>query len=160
MHLRRGVRPPLPLRSFGDAGQQCRSEGREGRPPSHCDGGEGATKAEIVSVWKRLRSRSVTGHSTRRSGALQYIRKGWAISQVGYLGRWKSNELYSRVCTRSSGIDGSQCLQLSMTRPPAPRVTRRLLLYIIPHLLGQTAGEQSRQGSCCPPERRIGLTQI
>jgi hypothetical protein len=33
----------------------------------------------------------VSGHSTRRSGALQYIRKGWAVSQVAYLGRWKSN---------------------------------------------------------------------
>jgi hypothetical protein len=34
-----------------------------------------------------------TGHSTRRSGALQYIRQGWAVpvTQVGYLGRWKSN---------------------------------------------------------------------
>ena len=33
----------------------------------------------------------VTGHSTRRSGALQYIRQGWAVPHVGYLGRWKSN---------------------------------------------------------------------
>ena len=31
-----------------------------------------------------------TGHSARRSGALHYIREGWDIPQVGYLGRWKS----------------------------------------------------------------------
>ena len=55
-------------------------KGAKGGHLAICDGGEGATKAEIVSVWKRLRSRSVTGHSTRRSGALQYIRKGWAIN--------------------------------------------------------------------------------
>ena len=50
-----------------------------------------ATKTEIVDSWAQLYNIPVTGHSTRRSGALQYIRKGWAVSQVAFLGRWKSN---------------------------------------------------------------------
>ena len=37
----------------------------------------------------------VGGHSARRTGALTYIRQGWAIPQVAYLGRWKSNVIYS-----------------------------------------------------------------
>ena len=84
-------------------------KGAKGGHLAICDGGEGATKAEIVSVWKRLRSRSVTAHSTRRSGALQYIRKGWAISQVGYLGRWKSNVSleYAQEALESMAVNAS-----------------------------------------------------
>ena len=36
----------------------------------------------------------VGGHSAGRTGALSYIRKGWAIPQVAYLGRWKSDLIY------------------------------------------------------------------
>ena len=53
--------------------------------------GKVATKTELVRDWKHLFGIPVTGHSTRRSGALQYIRQGWAVPQVGYLGRWKSS---------------------------------------------------------------------
>ena len=37
------------------------------------------------------------GHSARRTGALRYIRHGWAIPQVAYLGRWKSAVIYEYV---------------------------------------------------------------
>eukprot|EP00434_Breviolum_minutum_P008400 symbB.v1.2.007413.t1/scaffold453.1/size202423/4 len=50
-----------------------------------------ATKQQVISAWQGLFGKAVTGHSTRRSGALQYIRKGWSVSQVAFLGRWKSN---------------------------------------------------------------------
>ena len=49
------------------------------------------TKAELVKSWNALFGPGITGHSPRRSGALQYIRRGWAVAQVGYLGRWKSS---------------------------------------------------------------------
>ena len=52
---------------------------------------EEVTKAELIKDWNTLYGTGITGHSARRSGALQYIRKGWAIAQVGYLGRWKSS---------------------------------------------------------------------
>jgi hypothetical protein len=57
-------------------------EAEKGRP---------TTKSHIVKDWQWLYGDEVTGHSARRSGALQYIRKGWPVTQVGYLGRWKSN---------------------------------------------------------------------
>ena len=37
----------------------------------------------------------VTGHSGRRTGALNYMRSGWAVGQVAHLGRWKSNAILS-----------------------------------------------------------------
>ena len=37
--------------------------------------------------------KDISGHSARRTGALDYIRKGWSIAQVTYLGRWKSNAI-------------------------------------------------------------------
>ena len=54
-----------------------------------------ATKAQVVASWSRVWAMKLTGHSARRSGALQYIRNGWQISQVAYLGRWKSGVIYN-----------------------------------------------------------------
>lgn len=50
-----------------------------------------ATKAMLVSSWQTIFKQRDTGHSARRTGALSYIREGWSISQVAYLGRWKSS---------------------------------------------------------------------
>ena len=50
-----------------------------------------ATKAMLVASWEKVFKQKVTGHSARRTGALDYIRSGWAVSQVAYLGRWKSS---------------------------------------------------------------------
>ena len=53
--------------------------------------GDPASKDDIIKAWRNLYGKKVTGHSARRSGALQYIRRGWRAPQVAYLGRWKSN---------------------------------------------------------------------
>eukprot|EP00435_Cladocopium_sp_Y103_P051234 s2172_g15.t2 len=71
-------------------GQACLHGNLEGAL-SVCSSGERASKAQLVADWKLLFNDSITGHSSRRSGALQYIRKGWSVSQVAFLGRWKSN---------------------------------------------------------------------
>ena len=57
----------------------------------HGDKEEEVTKGQIVEAWRKLFRKKVSGHSGRRSGALQYIRRGWRVPQVAYLGRWKSN---------------------------------------------------------------------
>eukprot|EP00435_Cladocopium_sp_Y103_P068073 s699_g31.t1 len=57
--------------------------------------GKLATKAQLVADWKVLFGDLVSGHSARRTGALRLIRRGWAIPQVAYLGRWKSSVIYS-----------------------------------------------------------------
>ena len=56
--------------------------------------GQKVKKWEIVKVWKELYGDDVTGHSPRRTGALQYIREGWTIAQVAFLGRWRSQVIY------------------------------------------------------------------
>lgn len=78
--------------------QPERPKGERHYKPALCNGllatsinNEEVTKAELVKEWNALFGPGITGHSPRRSAALQYIRRGWAIAQVGYLGRWKSN---------------------------------------------------------------------
>lgn len=56
--------------------------------------GKPATKSQIVRSWSLAFNMKVTGHSGRRTGALNYIRLGWTIPQVSYLGRWRSGVVY------------------------------------------------------------------
>ena len=56
---------------------------------------EKASKGLVIKAWATALGTHVTGHSARRTGALRYVRSGWAISQIAYLGRWKSNVVYS-----------------------------------------------------------------
>ena len=49
------------------------------------------SKDQLIGAWRKCFGKGISGHSGRRSGALQYIRKGWQVPQVAYLGRWKSN---------------------------------------------------------------------
>ena len=53
--------------------------------------GKPATKAKLVASWQAVFGQPVSGHSARRTGALEYIRAGWSVGQVAHLGRWKSN---------------------------------------------------------------------
>ena len=53
--------------------------------------GKLATKARLVASWRTIFQQPVSGHSARRTGALEYIRAGWSVGQVSHLGRWKSN---------------------------------------------------------------------
>eukprot|EP00435_Cladocopium_sp_Y103_P027474 s2680_g6.t1 len=53
-----------------------------------------ASKSQLIDDWKLLFGEKASGHSARRTGALRYIRRGWAIPQVAYLGRWKSSVIY------------------------------------------------------------------
>jgi len=71
------------------------------------NGKQRATKKDLVDSWRALYGQDIAGHSARRSGALQYIRKGWAVSQVGYLGRWKSNIIleYAQEALESMAVN-------------------------------------------------------
>ena len=53
-----------------------------------------ASKSQLIAAWEDLFGKSTSGHSLRRSGALQYVRQGWSVAQVAYLGRWQSNVIY------------------------------------------------------------------
>ena len=54
-------------------------------------GNKEPTKALLVASWRMIFQKKVGGHSARRSGALHYIRCGWQVQQVAFLGRWASN---------------------------------------------------------------------
>ena len=49
------------------------------------------SKDQMTKAWSRTFGQKVGGHSARRTGALSYIRAGWDVGQVAYLGRWNSN---------------------------------------------------------------------
>ena len=73
--------------------------------------GKPASKSDIVKDWRKLYGDGITGHSTRRTGALQYIRNGWPVAQVGFLGRWKSNVIleYAQEALESLAVNNSGC---------------------------------------------------
>ena len=53
--------------------------------------GRKVSKQGVVTSWKRLFGAAVTGHSPRRSGAMFYVRRGMAIQELAFLGRWRSS---------------------------------------------------------------------
>lgn len=54
---------------------------------------EEPSKYAVVNTWRHYFGKHLTGHSARRTGAMKYIREGWAVSQVAHLGRWKSSAI-------------------------------------------------------------------
>lgn len=87
-------------------------QGNDGAALSVCKDGSRATKAQLVGDWRGLFGPSISGHSTRRSGALQYIRDGWSVSQVAFLGRWKSNVIleYAKEALQSIPLNADKAL--------------------------------------------------
>ena len=47
-----------------------------------------------IKSWAEASGRPVQGHTARRSGALYYVREGVAVSDVTYLGRWRSDLVF------------------------------------------------------------------
>lgn len=68
--------------------------GGEKMPLVASPAGKKVSKAGLVKKWQYLYGPGVSGHSARRSGALRYIRAGWQLAQVAFLGRWASNVIY------------------------------------------------------------------
>ena len=51
-------------------------------------------QSQLIAAWRELYGKEVSGHLARRTGALTYVRKGWPLAQIAYLGRWKSSIIY------------------------------------------------------------------
>ena len=75
--------------------------------------GKRANKGQIVRDWKLMFGGEVTGHSARRTGALRYIRLGWNIAQVAYLGRWSSSIIcqYAAEALRELPVNDSSAFK-------------------------------------------------
>ena len=76
--------------------------------------GKKVRKCDIVAAWKTLYGADVTGHSPRRTGALQYIRDGWTISQVAFLGRWRSQVIYDYAREAMESVPVNACKTFSV----------------------------------------------
>eukprot|EP00435_Cladocopium_sp_Y103_P023223 s1108_g5.t1 len=48
------------------------------------------SKKNMVGLWKTATEKPVTGHSARRSGAMEHVRRGLQIQELAFLGRWRS----------------------------------------------------------------------
>eukprot|EP00435_Cladocopium_sp_Y103_P009859 s2919_g2.t1 len=91
------------------------------RTASVLDNGKPASKAQLVRDWKSLFGEQTSGHSARRTGALRYIRSGWSISQVAYLGRWRSSIIleYAAEALESLPVNMGQAFKTEGSGGPA-----------------------------------------
>lgn len=63
-------------------------------PDSH---GNLVSKVHMVTAWANLIDCDMSGHSARRSGAMQYARKGISVHRIQFLGRWKSSAVFRYI---------------------------------------------------------------
>ena len=86
------------------------------------------TKSQTVATWSKVFNTKVTGHSARRTGALAYIRDGWEVGQVAYLGRWKSGMILEYAKEALESMPVNRCkpkhIALSHTGTPDKEDTR------------------------------------
>ena len=52
--------------------------------------GRRLSKNRMIEVWNSATGCGVSGHSARRSGAMQHVRQGLQLHELAFLGRWKS----------------------------------------------------------------------
>ena len=48
------------------------------------------SKRKMIESWRKATGSQVTGHSARRSGAMEHVRRGLQLQELAFLGRWKS----------------------------------------------------------------------
>ena len=48
------------------------------------------TETRVIDKWRSMTCTKVTGHSARRSGAMEHVRQGLQTQELAFLGRWKS----------------------------------------------------------------------
>ena len=117
--------------------------------------GNPATKNQVLNSWRQLFGKKVSGHSTRRSGALQYIRKGWSVSQVAFLGRWRSNIIlqYADEALQSIPVNASANFNMSnhntpvlsqqRSMPADPVIQQEIVLELKEEIARLKSGEKS-----------------
>eukprot|EP00435_Cladocopium_sp_Y103_P023526 s2312_g5.t1 len=87
------------------------------------------SKKSMVDLWKSATEKPVTGHSARRSGAMEHVRRGLQIQELAFLGRWRSavvltyaNDALQEVpANRGGGTNISLATSVGTTAPWTPR---------------------------------------
>ena len=63
--------------------------------PTSC--GEKVSQFNLIRAWQTYLDEGLTGHSARRSGAMQYTRLGMSVPEISFLGRWKSSAVFRYI---------------------------------------------------------------
>eukprot|EP00435_Cladocopium_sp_Y103_P074268 s637_g47.t1 len=59
--------------------------------------GKHVSKVHMVASWNAWIDERITGHSARRTGAMQYARAGVGVHQIQFLGRWRSSAIFRYI---------------------------------------------------------------
>ena len=54
-------------------------------------------KSAMVRSWQKYLNNEMSGHSARRSGAMGHARRGMSVTNISFLGRWKSAAVFRYV---------------------------------------------------------------
>ena len=85
--------------------------------------GNWVAQTDMVKAWSGTLAPAVTGHSARRSGAMRYTRQGMAVSDISFLGRWKSAAVYRYIEEALQEIPlNARCTQVSCESREEPSI--------------------------------------
>ena len=59
--------------------------------------GQQLPKVKLVEAWAKTLDPEISGHSARRSGAMMWTREGLNVSDISFLGRWKSSAVFRYI---------------------------------------------------------------
>ena len=90
-----GKAPCDPVCAWALVQRLMKHKGEAEEPVFITNEGKHPSKQDVVNSWKWVAAAHCTGHSARRSGAMHYVRCGMCISELAYLGRWKSSVVLS-----------------------------------------------------------------
>ena len=63
--------------------------------PTHAN--QRLPKVKLVEAWAKFLDTELTGHSARRPGAMMWTREGLNVTDISFLGRWKSSALFRYI---------------------------------------------------------------
>ena len=86
---------------------------------------EKLSKSKMIEVWNSATSCRVSGHSARRSGAMEHVRRGLQIQELAFLGRWRSavvltyaNDALQEVPTNKAIIGDKAAMSWEQRKAP------------------------------------------
>ena len=114
------------------------------------------SKNKMIESWKKITRKQVTGHSARRSGAMEHVRRGLQLQELAFLGRWKSavvltyaNDALQEVPTNRNGVEGKQTMKSTGTpmpwTPHCQPATPMCLTPWVPETVGKPAQDEGRE---------------
>ena len=87
--------------------------------------GKQLSKTKMTKLWNQATVQKLSGHSTRRSGAMEHVRQGLHIHELAFLGRWRSavvltyaNDALQEVPANKIATFHGQGTDLDMVKAP------------------------------------------